>query len=70
VPKVLIKNIGDATRKLSKIIRLYEQDEITTEKFRSLVYGLSKYIEGLYKYDVEQRLDSLDEEVRSKLEFK
>jgi len=70
MPRVLIRDIGTATRKLSKIIHQYEKDEITTEKFRSLVYGISKYIEGLYKHDVERRLDELDEQVNATLEFK
>jgi hypothetical protein len=64
LPKVLIKNIGDAQRKLAKVIHQYEQDEIKTEKFRSLVYGISKYIEAIYRYDIETRLATLEETLR------
>ena len=58
--KVLIKDISDTKRKLAKIIRSYEQNKINTEKFRSLVYALSKYAEMIRTYDFEQRIENLE----------
>ena len=57
---VFIKDISTTKRKLSKIIREYELDKISTEKFRSLVYGLSKYAELIKLNDFELRLDALE----------
>lgn len=56
----MIKDIGDTKRKLAKVIRQYELDKISTEKFRSLVYGLSKYAELIKLNDFELRLDALE----------
>ena len=61
MPIVLVKDIGDAKRKLAKIIREYETNKISTEKFRSLVYGISKYIEAVYKYEIEVKVSQLEE---------
>ena len=61
MPIVLIKDISSAKRKLAKYIRQYETDQITTEKFRSLVYGISKYIEAVYKYEIEAELEKIKE---------
>lgn len=57
---VFIKDISTTKRKLAKIIRQYELDKISTEKFRSLVYGLSKYAELIKLNDFELRLDALE----------
>ena len=61
----MIKSIGDAQRKLAKVIHLYEDDKIKDMKFRSLVYGISKYIEAIYRYDIEQRLLKLEEQLKN-----
>lgn len=58
--RVFVKDISDAKRKLAKLIRDYETDKITTEKFRSLVYGLSKYSEMIKLFDFEQRIEALE----------
>ena len=57
---VFIKDISTTKRKLSKIIREYELDKISTEKFRSLVYGLSKYAELIKLNDIESRIEALE----------
>lgn len=60
-----MNSITDASRKLAKIIRLYEQDEISTEKFRSLVYGISKYGELINKEkleEIEKKIAELERE--------
>lgn len=58
--RVYIRDISDAKRKLAKIIREYETDRITTDKFRSLVYGLSKYVDMIKSYDLEERVKALE----------
>jgi len=70
LPKVLIKNIGDATRKLAKVLHQYEGDEIKSQKFRDLIYGYSKYIESIYRFDVEQRLLKIEEELKKDNELR
>ena len=67
MPRLLIKDIATAQRKLAKVIHQYERDEIKTEKFRSLVYGISKYIDGLYKFEVEQKVLELEEKIEGPL---
>ena len=65
MPVVLIKEIGDAKRKLAKVIRDYEANRITTEKFRSLVYGLSKYAELIYKTEIEIKIADLEDKTKN-----
>ena len=57
---VFIKDISDTKRKFAKIIRLYELDKISTDKFRSLVYGLSKYAELIKLNEIENRIEALE----------
>ncbi len=61
--KRLIKDIGDGKRKLAKVIKDYETGTLTSQKFRDLVYGISKYIDAVYKYEVEEKLIELEERV-------
>ncbi len=64
MPKVIINSMSEAVKKLAKYIREYENNQISTEKFRALVYGISNYI-GVQKTtkeieDFEQRLKNLE----------
>ena len=61
--KILIKDIGTASRKLAKLINSYERDGIKTEKMRTLVYAISKLMDGYYKFQVEHELELLKDEV-------
>lgn len=61
--KIFIKDIATGTKKLSSLINKYEAGKIETEKFRSLVYGISKLLEFYYKQDVEMKLSELEEKI-------
>ena len=63
--RVLIDNIFQAKRELAKAYRDYKADKITTEKYRSMVYGLSKLIESIYKYEVESELEEIKERLEN-----
>lgn len=67
MPVVLVKNIGDARRKLAKVIREYETDKIKTEKYRALIYGYSKFIESIYKEMEQIELQELKQKVEGML---
>lgn len=57
---VIIKTFADAQIKYAKLIRLYELDKIDDKKFRSLIYALSNYINGISKVDFDERLKILE----------
>jgi hypothetical protein len=64
MPAVIIKTMNEAVRKLARYIREFENDKISTEKFRALVYGISNYINNSKTAkeieDFEQRLQALE----------
>jgi hypothetical protein len=61
--RIFIKDIATATRKLANLINKYEKDKISTDKMRTLVYAISKLMEGYYKFQIEHELELLKDEV-------
>lgn len=67
--KIFIKDIATGTKKLSSLINKYESGKMQSQKFRDLVYGISKLLDAYYKYDIELRLISLEEKLKAENEF-
>lgn len=54
-----LKTIKHTKRFFAQIINEYNRGLITTEKYRSLVYGLSQYSNLLRKWDIEEDIKKL-----------
>lgn len=59
--KVLVKDLSDVKKKIAKLIRDYELDKISTDKFRALVYALTSYVNSIPKVDFEERIKALED---------
>jgi len=64
--RIRLKNAFDVMALQAKAIRQLVNDEITTDKFRALTYGLDLLLKAVKAGDFEQRLSQIEQTLSQK----
>lgn len=63
--RVSLNNLQKVKRFFCRLISLYNQDKIDSQKFRDLIYGISKLGEIIKLSDFEQRLNEMEARIQA-----
>lgn len=59
-----LNTLTNSRRTMARLLRLYNKDELTGDKYRNLIYGMAKFLEywkAEKNLDIEERLTKLEQ---------